>query len=139
MVLFLDEPNPYLNTNPNTSPKTNPNPNTNPNQYVEEIKNDMGMKNNKNDMTQRLEAQGVNALNISAFGTAGEDSKPYNRLNGTDRLRVNPNSNPRRPQSASATPYRGSGQKVGGGSGEKIGGGYREPSVLTAPNNQRLD
>jgi uncharacterized protein (UPF0297 family) len=57
--------------------------------YVEEIKNDMGMKNNQNDMIHRLEAQGVNALNISAYGTAGDDSKPPNHYPNRNGHRKN--------------------------------------------------
>ena len=49
-------------------------------QYVEEIKNDLGLKSgDKEGMMSRLNAQGVNATSASGYGSAGDNSNGFGK------------------------------------------------------------
>ena len=49
-------------------------------QYVEEIKNDLGLRSgDKEGMMSRLSAQGVNATSASGYGSAGDNSNGFGK------------------------------------------------------------
>ena len=55
-------------------------------QYVEEIKNDLGLRSDdRAGMMSRLQAQGVNAADVTIYGVAGENNNNYQVNNNRPR------------------------------------------------------
>ena len=55
-------------------------------QYVEEIKNDLGLRSDdRAGMMGRLQAQGVNAADVAIYGVAGENNNNYQANNNRPR------------------------------------------------------
>jgi len=73
-------------------------------QYVEEIKNDLGLRSDdRTGMMARLQAQGVTAANVALYGSGGDDSNKSSSAGTTGKL-----------TSTTRQTTRGSGRKSAG-------------------------